>query len=192
MNQKNKDLAVLILAAGESKRLGDITKQLLNFNNEPFIRSSVKKALNISENVFVVLGHKNNLCEKEIKDLPVNIIYNENYKKGIGSSISFGISHTINYNHTLILLCDQPFIPVSHYISLKKAIKNNKIIASYYNETLAVPAVFPKNIYPELLELKEDKGAKMILKKHNPILIELSEDLALDIDSKSDIENHLK
>ena len=191
MNQDNKDLAILILAAGESKRLGDITKQLINFNNESFIRNSVKKALNISKNVFVVLGHKNNQCEEEIKDLPVNIIYNEDYKKGIGSSISFGISHTINYNHTLILLCDQPFIPISHYINLKNSIENNKIIASYYNDTLAVPAIFPKNIYPELLELKEDKGAKMILNKYNPLLIKLSKDLALDIDSKSDIKKHL-
>ena len=191
MNQDNKDLAILILAAGESKRLGDITKQLINFNNESFIRNSVKKALNISKNVFVVLGHKNNQCEEEIKDLPVNIIYNEDYKKGIGSSISFGISHTINYSHTLILLCDQPFIPISHYINLKNSIENNKIIASYYNDTLAVPAIFPKNIYPELLELKEDKGAKMILNKYNPLLIKLSKDLALDIDSKSDIKKHL-
>ena len=86
--QNSKDLAVVILAAGISSRLGNITKQLLVYKNETLLKIAVKKALEISKDVFVVLGHEKEKCKKELKDFDVNIIYNPNYKKGMGSTLA--------------------------------------------------------------------------------------------------------
>ena len=188
--KNSKDLAVVILAAGISSRLGNITKQLLVYKNETLLKIVVKKALEISKNVFVVLGHEKEKCEKELEDFDVNIIYNSNYKKGMGSTLSLGIKHTKEFNYTMVMLCDQPFIPISHFQALKENIQNENIIASLYekNKSAKVPAIFPKKYYDELLKLDADFGAKEILQKESCINIQLKKDFCIDIDTLEDMK----
>jgi molybdenum cofactor cytidylyltransferase len=188
--QNSKDLAVVILAAGISSRLGYITKQLLVYKNETLLKIAVKKALEISKDVFVVLGHEKEKCKKELEDFDVNIIYNPNYKKGMGSTLSLGIEHTKEFDHTMVMLCDQPFIPISHFQALKENIQNENIIASLYekNKNSKVPAIFPKKYYDELLKLNEDIGAKEILQKESCINIQLEKDFCIDIDTLEDMK----
>ena len=188
--QNSKDFAVVILAAGTSSRLGNITKQLLVYKNETLLKIVVKKALEISKNVFVVLGHEKEKCEKELEDFDVNIIYNSNYKKGMGSTLSLGIKHTKEFNYTMVMLCDQPFIPISHFQVLKENIQNENIIASLYekNKSAKVPAIFPKKYYDELLKLDADFGAKEILQKESCINIQLKKDFCIDIDTLEDMK----
>lgn len=188
--QNFKDLAVVILAAGTSSRLGDITKQLLVYKNETLLKIAVKKALEISKDVFVVLGHEREKCKKELEGFGVNIIYNPNYKKGMGSTLSLGINHSKEFNHTMVMLCDQPFIPILHFQALKKNIQNENIIASLYekNKSAKVPAIFPKKYYGELLKLDADFGAKEILQKESCINIQLEKDFCMDIDTFEDIK----
>ena len=188
--KNSKDLAVVILAAGISSRLGYITKQLLVYKNETLLKIAVKKALEISKDVFVVLGHEKEKCEKELEDFDVNIIYNSNYKKGMGSTLSLGIKHTKEFNYTMVMLCDQPFIPISHFQVLKENIQNENIIASLYekNKSAKVPAIFPKKYYDELLKLDADFGAKEILQKESCINIQLKKDFCIDIDTLEDMK----
>ncbi len=188
--QNSKDLAVVILAAGISSRLGDITKQLLVYKNETLLKIAVKKALEISKDVFVILGHEKEKCKKELEGFDVNIIYNPNYKKGMGSTLSLGIKHTKEFNHTMVMLCDQPFIPISHFQALKENIQNENIIASLYekNKSPKVPAIFPKKYYDELLKLNADFGAKELLQKESCTNIQLEKDFCMDIDTINDIE----
>ena len=188
--KNSKDLAVVILAAGISSRLGNITKQLLVYKNETLLKIAVKKALEISKDVFVVLGHEKEKCKKELEDFDVNIIYNSNYKKGMGSTLSLGIKHTKEFNYTMVMLCDQPFIPISHFQVLKENIQNENIIASLYekNKSAKVPAIFPKKYYDELLKLDADFGAKEILQKESCINIQLKKDFCIDIDTLEDMK----
>lgn len=191
---KNIDnLAVVILAAGSSKRLGK-AKQLLRYKDETLLKIAVKKALNISLNIFVVLGYEKELCQDELKEFKnLNIIYNPNYKMGIGNSISFAITHTKNFQNTMIILCDQPFIPSIHLQNIKNSIDNSSIICSLYEDSnsLSVPAIFPKKYYPELLKLNEDKGAKAILQKECTTHIFLKKEFCIDIDTIEDIQKYL-
>jgi len=187
--EKLNNLAILILAAGSSSRLGE-PKQLIKHKRETLIKNAVKKALKIAGNVFVVLGHEKEKCEKELEDFDVNIIYNPNYKKGMGTTLSFGIKHTKEFNHTMVMLCDQPFIPIAHFQALKENIQNENIIASLYekNKSPKVPAIFTKKYYGELLKLDADFGAKEILQKESCINIQLEKDFCMDIDTFEDIK----
>ena len=112
-----KDLAILILAAGSSTRLGR-AKQLVVYKGESLLRRSILQALALTKEVFVVLGHEYEACVLAINDLPVQILYNQEYTKGMGRSLAFGIFHTRLFKRTLIMLCDQPFIPMAHYQAL--------------------------------------------------------------------------
>jgi molybdenum cofactor cytidylyltransferase len=188
--EKSDNLAVLILAAGSSSRLGK-PKQLLKIKDESLIQIAVKKALNISSDVKVVLGHKSDEIIQEIKDFAISIAINPNYEQGMGSSISFGMKDFIHSKKVLIMLCDQPLIPLSHYNSLIRKSKENEnlIICSKYQNRFAVPSIFPNTYYKALADLKGDEGARKLLKNNLIDFVILDDKLSIDIDTKEDFEN---
>ena len=191
--EKSNNLSVLILAAGTSSRLGK-PKQLLKIKDESLIQIAVKKALNLSDDVKVVLGHKSYEIIEELKDFPISILINPNYEQGMGSSISFGIKDFNKSKKVLIMLCDQPLIPLSHYNSLiKKSIENEDlIVCSKYQNRFAVPSIFPNIYYKALSDLKGDEGARKLLKANIINHIVLEDKLSIDVDTKEDYLNLLK
>ncbi len=190
--EKSNNLAILILAAGSSTRLGE-PKQLLKLHGKSLINIAIEKVQTLGLNITVILGENSDKIKKEIKNHNVNIIKNPNHKKGIGNTIAFGISN-IKEEKVLIMLCDQPLIPKEHYKSLiETSNKNqNKIICSKYQNQYAVPAIFPKQYFEELKKLNVDKGAKQLFGKYIPISVSLSDDYCLDIDTKEDFKLLLK
>ena len=185
------ELAVLVLAAGSSSRLGE-PKQLLQYKDKTLIQIAVEKALEVSPNVTVILGANADTIIQEIILYPISIVINHKYYKGIGNSISYGLSSIEEFNKTLIMLCDQPFIPLSHFEKiLRESEIENEIVCSLYNEKLAVPALFPKKYYNLLINLKGDHGAKQIIKENSSICIPLENKYAIDIDTKEDLKNYI-
>ncbi len=187
--EKSNNLAVLILAAGTSSRLGK-AKQLIKYKNETLIRRAIKSALSFCPNVNLVLGHKNNEIRAEIKEFPVKILINENFQDGMGSSLSYGISKLDKFDKVLVLLCDQPFIPLSHYKELLQKSNRNEdtIVCSKYQEKLAVPSIFPKKYYKDLEKLEGDKGARKLLKENPLEFVSLDNKYSIDIDTKEDLD----
>jgi molybdenum cofactor cytidylyltransferase len=188
-----KDLAIIILAAGKSSRMVDATKQLVKYYNQSLIRLACSKAIEISKNVYVVLGYQKEECFDEIKDLNVNVIYNQDFEKGIGTSISCAVNELYEYENVMITLCDQPFISPSHFVELIKNIDSQNIISTIYEESKnsTVPAIFPKKYYNELIKLNKDIGAKKIINENKSINIKLKKELSVDIDTIEDVDKFL-
>lgn len=185
--KKSDTLAVLILAAGTSSRLGE-PKQLLKLNGKTLILLAVQKALKFSDNVIVVLGAKSQIIKKEIEQLPIKIIINLNYREGMGSSISFGVSQLSTVKKVIIMLCDQPLIPLLHFKKLiEKSTKyDDTIICSEYKNQYAVPTIFPYKYFSDLINLKGDIGAKKLLLDYLVKSVILADNVAIDIDTKED------
>lgn len=186
----DKTLSIIILAAGTSSRLGT-SKQLLLYKNESLLQIAVKKALSISSNVFVVLGAQHDACLDELKSYDVQTIDNKNYTQGMGTSLSFGIKHTKEFEYTLVMLCDQPFLPKEHLEKLVEFKNFDKIVTTFCENKPMVPAIFPKKHYPTLLELDGDKGARDLLKQEDIFKVDLKKEFLIDIDTKEDIEKYL-
>lgn len=178
------DLAILILAGGESKRLG-FSKQLLKFQGTSLLQSCVNKSLDFCSFVYVVLGKDARRCEQEAKG--AKIIFNENFKNGIGSSIKKGIAKLLDFEFVLITLCDYPLLPKAHLKNLIDKRDTKKIVTTSCEGIVSSPALFPKKFYPFLLDLKDDEGAKKIIKNNPKIQVELEKRYLLDIDTQEDI-----
>ncbi|MDP4680996.1 MAG: nucleotidyltransferase family protein [Cyclobacteriaceae bacterium] len=165
------NLAVLILAAGNSSRLGQ-PKQLLSYKDTTLLEHTIRCGKTVSDNVFVVLGGNEDLIKNKISLKTVTSITNPYWKKGIGSSISYGTRSIIktiyDLESLLILLSDQPKITGSVLSQLITAytIEHKTIIASNYGKSYGVPAIFEKTHFPELMNLQADSGAKSIIKLH--------------------------
>jgi molybdenum cofactor cytidylyltransferase len=166
------DIGAIILAAGMSKRMGQ-PKQFLNLHGRPLFRHAVETAVNSGlQPVVVVGGEQTELLKEHIRDLPADVIRNQNFTKGMSSSLKVGVQAIQdNVSASFIFLADQPFIPVSVVKRLKEAYekaksKNIKIIRPRYSSVPGHPVLFDAEIFPELLCIEGDRGAQQVIQQH--------------------------
>jgi len=194
-----KEMAIVILAAGAGTRMGKI-KQLLPGSKHSILEEAIEKVLKLkSPNVFVVLGAHYETIEPSIKHLPIHIIYHKAWQNGLGSSIAYGTKYimecTKEVRAILYVLTDQPLVDEKYYNTLLNIYLKSKkgIVSSNYNSKPGVPAIFAKKYFKDLTELKGDVGAKKLMMENLQDL-ELLEEKPnlLDIDSPEDYLNYLE
>ncbi len=190
-----KHCAIVILAAGVSKRLGS-PKQLLVYKKQNLLRHAVGTALGTGcPSVFVVLGANMELLKKELKDKSVIIIENENWKEGMASSIRAALQNItatiLQPDSVIFMVCDQPFVNSSLLLKLlaTKQQAGLPIVASSYAGKMGTPALFDKSFFAALMELKGDKGAgKLISDNADKVASVDFPDGKTDIDTAADYE----
>ena len=187
-------VSILILAAGNSSRLGS-PKQLVSFMEKTLIESITEVALSISEDVLIVLGGNADLISPKLERFSgkISTIFNPDWQQGMGSSIRMGVEKLAEKSDLIIiLLSDQPFISKVLLQNMLQTYANykNPVVACVYNNTLGVPILFSKSVYPELLKLSGDKGAKSFLHLYENRIstIDFPEGI-FDIDTIEDVEN---
>lgn len=203
MTSSSLQLGIVILAAGESKRLGT-PKQLLDWNGETLLQKSIATANQLLENnysnslLYVVLGAKYEEISAHIRSENVVICQNKQWVDGIGSSIRCGIEEMSaqgKCNAALIMLCDQPYI-TSDYLQklVERFIESDKgIITTSYNKINGVPALFDKKYFAELCALRGEQGAKQIIKRFAIDCETVDfEKAAIDIDTSEDYVKALR
>lgn len=195
---KNPRVALILLAAGESKRMGT-PKQLLTYKGNSLIRHAVTEAVaSTCESIMVVLGANSDRIIQEIDDLPVHITYNAQWRQGMSSSIVTGINSllkkNISFDAVIVALGDQPLVNERVYDrSIESYYQNQSIaVASSYSNTVGVPALFDRALLPELLDLNQRGGAKQILNKYSDRVSNLDfPEAAIDIDTPADYQKLL-
>lgn len=188
------ETGILILAAGNSSRLGE-PKQLLKFNGKTLLQNVVEEALEVSKCVVIVTGSNHFIISKEIEDMEVEIIENTNWIQGMGVSIEVAINQLLNscptVENCIISVCDQPFITAAVFSELIQMQKDSQkgIVASKYSDTLGTPVLFTKKYFKELFSLSGQKGAKKLLQKFGEDIAQINfERGAIDIDTQSDYQ----
>lgn len=194
MPPHNPKIGVIILAAGASSRMRGERKQLLAINGKSLLRRAAETAVKANFNgVEIVLGAYAEKLREEIEDLPVGITVNEHWADGVGSSIKAGLSALAarNFDAVLVMLCDQPLITAEILRRLRaRFIESGKALAACrYRETVGVPALFGRALFGELMQLRDDEGAKKIIKKlvSETAFVD-AEDAAIDVDTPEDFE----
>ena len=192
-------LAVLILAAGNSSRMG-VSKQLLKWKEANLLQHAMNTVEKVSSQNLVVLGANYSKIKSQIDDKNIRVLCNQNWQKGIGNSISFGINYIKeslpNIDNVLIMLADQPLIDadfLDQMIETHKLYPKKIICTLYQNERLGVPAIFNKIYFDDLMQLNNDKGAKELLKKYTIDVIAINGGVVIrDIDTLAEYEDLYK
>lgn len=188
----------VVLAAGASSRMGK-AKQLLEINGQPLVaRTSALALMAGFEGVVVVTGARRGAVEAVLPDF-VHVVYNPNWATGMGSSVHAGLSFAMSLfpelQYSGFMLTDQPHLTSELLSKMLSQLKDSSApgIAAYYNGGLGVPAVFRARLFPELLALDGQKGAKPILHKYKEALQSvLFPEGAFDLDFPNDWERFLR
>lgn len=194
-NSKEKQIGIILLAAGESSRLGK-PKQLLLYKGQTLLQHALNEALASNpELVVVVLGANAETLQKEITGNKAHVVINTQWPEGMASSIRAGIKAIIEINPSaygvILLVCDQPFINAGLMNDLITAHQktNKEIVVCNYGNTFGPPVFFHQSLFPELLELKGDIGARSIIQRHtDSVQAVFFPAGAFDIDTEADYE----
>jgi len=120
----------VILAAGLSARMGAF-KPLLPYGQSTLIETVVDTALEVSERIIVVVGHRSpDIINLKRWDARVIFAINEHYEKGMFSSVKVGAA-LVKSPRFFIVLGDQPQISASVYQQLLAAETADVIQPSY-------------------------------------------------------------
>ncbi|MVM41851.1 NTP transferase domain-containing protein [Spirosoma sp. HMF3257] len=189
-------IGTIILAAGDSSRMGGEPKQLLTYKGQSLIRRVTENALALQRGpVVVVLGANRPRIVPELAGLPVTIVDNPSWPTGQASSLKTGLA-ALYITHkdieaVLVLHTDQPLVSLGlllHLFDVRKE-EGKGIVACRYDTQLSVPALFDRDYINELLQLKDDKGVKWVIGKHRADCSEVPfEAGSIDLDSKRDVE----
>ena len=182
-------ISAILLAAGESKRMGT-NKLSLSWGRKTVLEHCLRVLLGsqIGE-VLVVVNKQTWELGQRLRGPRVRLVYNPQSKKGMSTSIREGIQAMDQKSRAvLIALGDQPLLKVNTVNALIQAYveKKGTIIVPVFRGKRGHPVLFDGKYKKELLKLKKDVGAKALLERHGKEVYEAhskSEGVVVDIDT---------
>ena len=162
------EAGVILLAAGASTRLGQ-TKQLVKHQGVALVRRTACLALAVTPCCVVVTGAAMNRVGRALSGLPLIHAHNPDWRTGMAGSLATGIrSLPPQTDSALVLLCDQWHLNEKDLVQLMTAWRNNPghISAASWKDGFGPPVMFPRSLFPQLLGLKGDRGARSIIRKN--------------------------
>ncbi|MES2773071.1 MAG: nucleotidyltransferase family protein [Bacteroidota bacterium] len=191
-----KNIGVILLAAGASSRLGH-PKQLLPYANQSLLEHSLQEAVaSGAAPIILVLGAKADSIETQIEKGDACIVVNTKWQEGMASSIRFGVDTLLTVtpdpDGAVLMVCDQPYVSSALLEQLMETYQQTgkRIVASGYDNAAGPPVFFHRTLFPELLQLTGDVGAKKLLNKYpGEVEIVLFPEGNIDIDTEADYRN---
>ena len=164
-------ISAILLAAGQSKRMGGDNKLIKKYNKKYLINHIVGTLIKSKVNkIIVVLGFQKSKVRKIIvKNKKINFVFNKNYKSGMASSIKTGLKRISEKSiGFLIVQADMPLISTKIIDSLCYAIRNSnkEIVAPIYKRNMGNPIGFKSSMTRILNKISGDSGAKKMIKRN--------------------------
>ena len=187
-------ISAILLAAGQSKRMGGDNKLTKKYNKKYLINHILDTLIKSKiEKIIVVLGFQSSKVRRIIvKNKKINFVFNKNYKSGMASSIKAGLKRVSKKNiGFLIVQADMPLISKNIINSICYVVKKNRkeIIAPTYKGKMGNPIGFKYSMVKILNKVKKDTGAKKIIlrnKKKLGLIKVNSKSIFKDFNTKRD------
>lgn len=189
-------VAGVILAAGESKRLGQ-PKQLLDWKGKPFVRQVAETALASKlSSLTVVTGAAAAEVSAALEGLPLRIVHNPDWAQGQSSSVRAGLAAVPpEAAAAIFMVVDQPQLPVALLDSLMEehAASGAPIVATLADGQRSNPVLFARSTFPDFDSLQGDVGGRALFARHAVTWLSwLDASLAIDVDTPEDYERLLR
>ena len=199
LQQTGSNITGVLLAAGQSTRMGADNKLLMPLDGMPIIR---RTALNLIggglADLLVVTGHQAEEVQSCLADLPVRFIENTSFATGQAGSIGVALERLRNEGHlgALIALADMPFITsdlvnamVANHLNLATA--RGRVTIPMFNGRRGNPVIWGCDFFDRLMQLAGDVGGRALLERHSDAVNEfvwMDDSIHRDIDTPAAYE----
>ncbi len=187
----------ILLAAGESRRMGAMNKLLLEVEGEPMVRRVARTLLaSRLSGIVVVLGHDREAVADALSDLPLETVFNARYRDGQVTSVRAGIAALDGPPADGIMVClsDQPLLEagdIDFLIDAFAARHGRSIVVPYFGGARGNPIVFPAAYRRDILEGGMNVGCRHLVDR-NPDKVSIVEapndHFVRDVDGPGDIQ----
>jgi molybdenum cofactor cytidylyltransferase len=187
--------AGIVLAGGGSSRFGQ-TKQLLDWHGITLVSHVASIALDAGLSpVVVVTGADHEEVVNTLKDMPVEIVFNQDWEGGQSTSVREGVGVLpAKTGAAVFLLVDQPLISpeLIQALKMKHARSQGPIILPEVEGKPGNPVLFDKNLFQDLKSLVGDQGGRTLFEQYDPLSIAWNDvSSQLDIDTPDDYQDLL-
>jgi molybdenum cofactor cytidylyltransferase len=188
------NVAALVLAAGQSSRMGGANKLLAEVDGVPMLLRAVNAALaSKAASVTVVLGHEADKAEALLAGRRVNLVRNPDYALGMSTSLRAGIGALpADAEAAIVLLADMPRVSAVQVDRLIDAFEAQRpsIIVPRRNGQRGNPILWPRAFFAAMQNVAGDQGARGVLEANAGRLrfVDMDDDaIHADVDTPEDL-----
>ncbi len=182
-------LHAILLAAGQSTRMGGPNKLLARFDGEPLVRQSAISLLESGLALTVVTGFQNDRVVAALAGLDVTFVHNDDFATGLSGSLKTGVGALpANVDGALIALSDMPGIgaaDVRRLVDVFGDCGGQSIIRATHAGKRGNPVILPKSVFPMVEQIEGDMGARQIVESGEvPVVdVEIGSAASMDVDT---------
>lgn len=190
-SKTNRNVHAIVLAAGQSRRMGKQNKLLARWHGKALI-GHVIDALEQTPlaGITVVTGHEAADVRGELVGRSVRLIDNPAFATGLSSSLKAGIAALpSDADAVLVCLADMPLLSpqiLNTLVGAWQASSGDTICVPLFDGKYGNPVLWPRSYFSEILELAGDAGARSLIGLHadNVLTVPVASDAVLiDVDT---------
>lgn len=183
-------IAALILAAGQSRRMGRANKLLATIGGKPLVRIAAEAALaSTAAPVTVVTGHDAASVEAALDGLAVTFTRNPDYAEGLSTSLRAGLKALPSgIDGVVVMLADMPEIGsavVDRLIDAFRPAAGAEIVVPVWAGRRGNPVLWGARFFSSLAAVRGDTGGRHLIGATPESVVEIEMDAAVirDIDT---------
>ncbi len=188
-------VAALVLAAGQSRRMGDRNKLLAPVEGRPLVAHAVASALaSKASPVVVVTGHQADKVAEILAGLDILTVKNPGHAAGLSTSLHRGLGALPpDIDGVVVCLGDMPRIApsvIDRLIAAFDPLEERAICVPTLQGKRGNPVLFAARFAPEIQEIAGDVGARYLLGEYPELVCEVAMDedsagtgILLDVDT---------
>ena len=190
----------LLLAAGQSRRMRDANKMLVEIEGTPMVVLAAQALIASGASpVVVVLGHEPAAVEQALDGLQVIFVHNSDYADGLSTSLKAGLSALPDRcNGAVIALGDMPGVTAADIDSLIDAFDpmgGHTICVPTYHGKRGNPVLWGRRYFTEMIGVSGDVGARHLIGENTDQVVEVTRDnpgVLIDLDTPEAVAAHLR
>ena len=184
-------IGAVVLAAGQSRRMGEANKLLLEVEGKPMLRWAVEAVLGSqASSCVLVTGHDREAVEATLTDTAVERVHNPDYGLGLSTSLRIGLAKLPpDLDGALVLLGDMPRVTakvIDQLIAAFSPVEGRAICIPTWQSERGNPVLLAKRFFDEIGEVTGDIGARRIVKSYPELVAEVpvaNDGVLVDVDT---------
>ncbi len=164
-------IAGVVLAGGQSRRMGVVNKLLVKVDGKPMVRHAVDTLRDAgAAPIIVVTGHEAERVREVLADADVMFVHNDAFAEGLSTSLRTGIAAVPDTcDGAVVALGDMPRLQAAHVERLIAAFApddNRAICVPTWQGKRGNPVLWARRFFVEMEDVGGDVGAKHLIGDH--------------------------
>ncbi len=174
-------IAALVLAAGQSRRMGPDNKLLAEVDGKPMVVRVAEAALaSQATAVSVVTGHERDRIEAVLAGLDLSSVHNPDYAQGLSTSLHRGLAALpAGTDGVVVSLGDMPRVEaaaIDRLIAAFNPLEGRAICVPTWDGKRGNPVLFASRFLAEMQEIAGDVGARHLIGAYPELVAEVAMD----------------